>query len=138
MALANWLGLERPIYALLAAVIVTDILPSQSRMLAVHRLLATMIGAVCGAALTLVLPPGSIAIGVSILIAMLLCQLLQVPDAAKIAGFICGIIVLEYSAEPWLNAFSRFTETALGVVVALLVSYVPKLIKSGDSKEQRA
>jgi uncharacterized membrane protein YgaE (UPF0421/DUF939 family) len=132
IALAQLLGLRHPLYAFLAAVIVTDLVPSQSRKLALHRLAATAIGAVCGALLTMLLPAGPIAIGLSIMVAMLACQVAQVPDAAKVAGFICGIIVLEHSAEPWLNAFARFVETALGVVVALLVSYLPKLIKLDD------
>jgi hypothetical protein len=50
-------------------------------------------------------------------------------DGAKVAGFICGIIVLDHSPEPWVAAYSRFIETALGVVVAWLISYVPKLIR---------
>jgi uncharacterized membrane protein YgaE (UPF0421/DUF939 family) len=130
--------LEHPIYALLAAVIVTDLAPSQSRRLAMHRLIATLVGAVCGAALTFVLPSGPMAIGLSILLAMLLCQLLRVPDAAKIAGFICGIVVLEYSTQPWLSAASRFIETTLGVGVALLISYVPKLIRIDEPEQEGA
>ena len=136
IALAQLLGLPHPLYAFLAAVIVTDLAPSQSRKLALHRLVATAVGAVCGALLTLLLPAGPLAIGFSILVAMLACQLVQVPDAAKVAGFICGIIVLEHSAEPWLNALGRFVETTLGVVVALLVSYVPKLIKLDEPEEK--
>jgi uncharacterized membrane protein YgaE (UPF0421/DUF939 family) len=137
IALAQLFGLEHPIYAFLAAVIVTDLVPSQSRTLALHRIVATLIGAVCGAILSPLLPPGPLAIGVSILIAMLICQLVQIPDAAKVAGFICGIVVFEQSAEPWLNASHRFVETTLGVIVALLVSYVPKLIKIEETKQQR-
>ena len=136
IAIGDLFKLEHPIYALLAAVIVTDLAPSQSRRLAIHRVIATLIGALCGAALTFVLPPGPIAIGASILLAMLLCQLLGIPDAAKISGFICGIVVLEYSAEPWLNALSRFIETMLGVAVALIVSYVPKLINIEEPEKQ--
>jgi uncharacterized membrane protein YgaE (UPF0421/DUF939 family) len=135
VAVAQLLGLQHPIYAFLAAVIVTDLAPSQSKKLAAHRIVATAVGAICGAALTLVLPAGPLAIGVSILIAMLACQLVQVPDAAKVAGFICGIVVLEHSAEPWLNASLRFAETTLGVIVALMVSYVPKLIKIEEPAE---
>jgi uncharacterized membrane protein YgaE (UPF0421/DUF939 family) len=136
IALAQLLGLPHPVYAFLAAVIVTDLAPSECRKLALHRLVATVVGAVCGALLTQLLPAGPLAIGFSILVAMLACQLVQVPDAAKVAGFICGIIVLEDSAEPWLNAFFRFVETTLGVVVALLVSYVPKLLKLDEPDEE--
>jgi uncharacterized membrane protein YgaE (UPF0421/DUF939 family) len=110
--------------------------PAQSQALALHRLVATAIGAICGAALTLVLPAGPIAVGLSIQVAMLACQLVRVPDAAKVAGFICGIVVLEHSAEPWLNAFYRFVETTMGVVTALLVSYVPKLIKAEEPENE--
>jgi uncharacterized membrane protein YgaE (UPF0421/DUF939 family) len=138
IGLAQLFGLQHPLYAFLAAVIVTDLVPSQSKALAIHRLIATAVGAVCGAALTLVLPAGPIAIGLSILVAMLACQVLQVPDAARVAGFICGIVVFEHSAEPWLNAFLRFLETALGVIVALAVSYVPKLIKTEELSEKAA
>jgi uncharacterized membrane protein YgaE (UPF0421/DUF939 family) len=136
IALAQLLGLSHPLYAFLAAVIVTDLAPSQSRKLALHRLVATAVGAVCGALLTPLLPAGPLAIGVSILIAMLACQLVRVPEAAKVAGFICGIVVLENSVDPWLSAFGRFVETTLGVVVALLVSYVPKLIKLDEPEEK--
>lgn len=136
VALAQLLGLQHPLYAFLAAVIVTDLAPSQSRKLALHRVAATAIGATCGAALTPLLPSGPIAIGIGILIAMLVCQLAQVRDAAKVAGFICGILVLENSTEPWISGFYRFLETTLGVIVALAVSYVPKLIKLEEPEER--
>ena len=61
--------------------------------------------------------------------AMLICQVLQARDGAKVAGYICGIIVFDHSAEPWQYAFFRFIETSLGVAVAWLISYVPKLIQ---------
>ncbi len=44
------------------------------------------------------------------------------------AGYICGIVVLDHAAEPWLYAAQRFGETVLGVVVAWGVSFVPKLM----------
>ena len=129
VAVARLLKFEHPIYAFLAAVIVTDLNPSTSRKLGLQRLLATVVGAVCGAALSPLLPAGPIAIGVSILIAMLVCQLVQVREGAKVAGFICGIIVLDDSAEPWRTGFLRFAETVLGIAMAWLVSHVPKLFR---------
>ena len=138
IAVAQLFKLEHPIYAFLAAVIVTDLSPSQSRRLGLHRIVATVVGAVCGAALSQVLPPGAWAIGLSILLAMISCQLLQCPEGAKVAGFTCAIVVLEHSPEPWLSACFRLIETALGVVAALLVSYVPKLIRIDEPGEKGA
>jgi uncharacterized membrane protein YgaE (UPF0421/DUF939 family) len=133
IAIAKLFNLEYPIYSFLAAVIVTDLTLSQSRQLGLRRLLSTIVGAICGAALSPVLPPDAWAIGLSILVAMLICQLLQARDGAKVAGYICGIVVLDHSAEPWLYAYFRFTETVLGVAVAWMVSCVPKLLHIDES-----
>jgi hypothetical protein len=91
-----------------------------------------------GAALNQILPAGAWAVGLGILIAMLTCQLLRSPEGAKVAGFTCGIIVLQNSPDPWAGAFSRLIETALGVTVALLVSYLPKLIRIDESDNKIA
>ncbi|MCA3455205.1 MAG: FUSC family protein [Rhodobacter sp.] len=130
--LATWiamvLSLQYPIYAFIAAVIVTDLSPAQSRRLGLRRILATVIGAVCGAALSQLLGPGPVAVGIAVVSAMLLGTLLGAGDGARVAGYICGIVVLDHTAEPWLYATQRFVETALGVIVAWGISYVPKLI----------
>jgi uncharacterized membrane protein YgaE (UPF0421/DUF939 family) len=86
------------------------------------------VGGVTGAALSMVLPSTPWAIGGGVLAAMLLCDLLGAREGAKIAGYICGLIVLEHSAEPWNDALLRMIETALGVTVAWVIAYVPKLI----------
>jgi uncharacterized membrane protein YgaE (UPF0421/DUF939 family) len=127
-ALAQLLALPHPIFAFTAAVIVTDLKPTQSRELGLRRLGATLVGGVAGAALSMVLPSTPWAIGAGVLGAMLLCDMLGAREGAKIAGYICGLIVFEHSAEPWHDAFYRMIETALGVTVAWAISYVPKLI----------
>jgi uncharacterized membrane protein YgaE (UPF0421/DUF939 family) len=136
-ALAQLLGLDHPIFAFTAAVIVTDLKPAQSRELGLRRLGATLVGGVAGAALSMVLPSTPWAIGAGVLGAMLLCDMLGARDGAKIAGYICGLIVLEHNAEPWNDAFYRMIETALGVMVAWAIAYVPKLIppEQGDEGE---
>jgi uncharacterized membrane protein YgaE (UPF0421/DUF939 family) len=129
IAIAQALKLEYTIYAFLAAVIVTDLLPSQSRQLGLRRLLATVLGAASGAALSPMLGGGPWAVGLGVMAAMLLSQFAWARDAAKVAGYICGIVVLDHSAEPWHYALYRLIETALGVAVAWAISYVPKLIR---------
>lgn len=131
LLVAGWLHLPFPIYAFIAAVIVTDLDPTISRRLGARRIGATVIGALCGAALTSVLPGNAWGIGAGVLIAMLASQLLGAEEGARVAGYICGLILLEHSDAPWAYAFHRFVETALGVVSALAVSYVPKIFEGG-------
>jgi uncharacterized membrane protein YgaE (UPF0421/DUF939 family) len=137
-AIAQFFGLNYPIYAFLAAVIATDLTSQQSRQLGVRRIVATIVGAVCGATLSLVVTPGAWTLGLSILIAMIICHVLGARDGSRVAGYICGLIVLEHSAEPWVYAFYRFIETLLGVLVAWAISYVPKLIRIDESEGQKA
>jgi uncharacterized membrane protein YgaE (UPF0421/DUF939 family) len=130
--LATWaahlLGMEHPIYAFIGAVIVTDLSPAQSQSLGLRRILATAVGSLCGAALSQLLGPGPAAVGLSVIVAMLAGYALGAGDAAKVAGYICGIVVLDHSVEPWLYAGQRFLETVLGVLIAWGISYIPKLI----------
>ena len=77
----------------------------------------------------------ALAIGFGILIAMLLSSLLSRPATAKVAGYVCGIILLDHSAAPWSDAFFRMIETALGIGMAMAVSVVPKLLRTEQKGE---
>lgn len=129
LMVAGGLELEYPIYAFIAAVIVTDLQPPQTRQLGLRRIVSTVIGAATGAALSPLLPAGTLSIGAAIFIAMVLCTLLRVKDGSRVAGYICGIVLLDHSAEPWSYAFFRLVETLIGVGVAWLIAYVPLLIR---------
>jgi uncharacterized membrane protein YgaE (UPF0421/DUF939 family) len=135
LALADLLRLEYPIYAMLAAVIVTDLSQAQTRQLGLRRLVATTVGAACGALLTPVLPPGPWSVALAIFAAMLVCLLLRAPEVAKVSGYICGIVVLAYGAESMTYALFRLIETGLGIIVAWLISMVPKLLRSKGGQE---
>ncbi len=138
VAVAQFLELQYPLYALIAAVIVMDLSPSKTRQLALQRLAGTLLGATVGAALSYFLPPGPLAIAISILAAMLLSYVVRLQAASKLAGYVCGIVVLAHGAHPWSYALYRVIETALGIAMAVLVSLVPKLMRveisdDGDS-----
>ncbi len=124
---ALWLGLEYPIYAFIAAVIVTDLNPGVSQTLGLRRIVATLVGAVCGASLTSLLPGSVWGVGIGVLLAMLAAQLLGAGEGARVAGYISGIVLLDHSTAPWSYALYRFLETALGVLAAWAISFVPKL-----------
>jgi len=121
--------LDFPIYAAVAALIVTDLKPSQSTNLGLHRIVATILGAGCGGVLGTLLSAQSWAVGASIAIAMLISHLVQGKDGVRVAGFTCGIIIATVGDAPWHFALDRLMETLIGVVVAWAVSHIPKLIR---------
>jgi uncharacterized membrane protein YgaE (UPF0421/DUF939 family) len=127
---ALWLGLEYPMYAFIAAVIVTDLKPGVSQTLGLRRIFATLVGAVCGASLTSLLPSSAWGVGIGVFLAMVAAQLLGAGEGARVAGYISGIVLLDHSTAPWSYALYRFLETALGVLVAWAISFVPKLVGS--------
>jgi uncharacterized membrane protein YgaE (UPF0421/DUF939 family) len=129
-AVAERLELQFPIYAMIAAVIVTDLSSAETRSLAWRRLAGTVIGGVLGAVLALLLPGGALTIGLGVFLSVFAGYLLRVPQAARIAGYLCGIVLLEFTADPWIYAFWRLVETVLGIAVAYLISLVPRLIRT--------
>ena len=115
---------------MIAAVLVTDLDPAKTRALALPRIGGTVVGAGLGVVLLAFMPPGLGAVALGIFVAMLACQLCGMSDAAKLAGYVCALVVLEHSASPATYAFYRLTETLIGVAMAVVVSLVPKLLDS--------
>jgi hypothetical protein len=96
-AVAQILRLPFPLYAMIAAVIVTELTPSQTRKLGMRRLVGTVLGAIFGATLSPLLQNAPWAIALSIMAAMLITHLLRLQDAAKMAGYVCAIVLLNHS-----------------------------------------
>jgi uncharacterized membrane protein YgaE (UPF0421/DUF939 family) len=129
VAIAQWLKLPYPVYAVLAAVIVLDLSPAKTRHLALQRLTGTVLGAAVGVVFSYAQSPGPLAITISILVAMMLSYAVGLQAAAKLAGYVCGIVVLTHGDHAWSYAVYRVVETFLGIAMAVLVSLVPKLLR---------
>jgi uncharacterized membrane protein YgaE (UPF0421/DUF939 family) len=136
-AIAQWLKLDYPIYALLAAIIATDLTQHQSRQLGLRRLAATLLGALGGALISVTLPSSAWSAGLAILCTVFVSQRLRLRSSAKVAGYISAIVVLHFGSDPWGHAYDRFVETALGITVAWLVSFVPILFYNEQIEARR-
>jgi uncharacterized membrane protein YgaE (UPF0421/DUF939 family) len=136
LAFAQLLELQFPIYAMISAVVVTDLKASETWKLGLPRMAGTVLGATLGAVTCAVLRPSAWETGVAILAAMFLSHLLRLRNSAKVTGYVCGIVLLAYGDHPWSYALHRTIETALGIGMAMLVSLVPKLITTDESTRQ--
>lgn len=129
LAGAQLLGLPYPLYAMISAVIVTDLSAEQTRRSGWPRLAGTALGASIGAALGQSVTTGVVAITAGIFLAMFACHLVRMPTAARISGYVCGITLVSFTDQGWSYAAYRFIETAFGLAVAIAVSLLPKLIR---------
>jgi uncharacterized membrane protein YccC len=139
LAIARALNLDSPIFALIAAAIVTDRNPAETRKLAVRRVISTAIGAACGVLLAQVLGPSSSEAAIAIFVAMMLSIAVTQLGDPKLAAYLCALIVINFHDNPLHYAWYRFVETVIGIVVAWAISLVPKLLdieEEDGSKDQ--
>ena len=128
---ARQLNLQFPVYALIAAIIVTDLSPATTRGLALQRLMGTLVGATLGAAISVTTPASRAApiVALAVAAAMLISHLLRIPAASRLAGYVCAIVLVNFHDHPWSYAAYRCVETVLGIATAVCVSFIPKLLK---------
>jgi uncharacterized membrane protein YccC len=130
VTIAQAAGLAFPVYAMIAAVIVTDLDSSKTREQAIPRLAGTLAAGVAGALASQWLPPAGWAVAIAILVPMFAFRAFGMPEAAKLAGYVTALIVLQHTGHAWMYAVDRVIETLLGVSVAVLVSFAPKLLRT--------
>jgi uncharacterized membrane protein YccC len=123
-------GLPLPFYALIAAVIVTDLEPARTRQLAVPRLLGTVVGAAIGAAGSTLLPPDALGAGIAAFAAMFATCLLRMENAARLAGYLAALVLIGYRDSAWSYGVYRLIETGIGIAAAVLLSFVPRLLRT--------
>ena len=126
--IAQWLELPGPMYAMIGAIVVSDLKIGQVRLLGLRRTGGTIVGALIGAATTAWMAPGALSITFAVMLSMFACHLLGLGGGAAISGIVSGLLVLEFSNDPWNFALVRTAETMLGIAVASIVVHVPMLL----------
>jgi hypothetical protein len=69
-------------------------------------------------------------ISIGVFAAIFISHLLRMKDAAKVAGYVCGVVLLTHGDRPWSYAVYRVLETALGIAAGVSVSMFPTLLKA--------
>ena len=130
--LAAWvalrLGMDYPIYAVIAAIVVTDSNPDVTRKMGFSRLMGNMIGACLGALFGTFLGHSALAMAGGVLFSILFTDLIGLRDTQRITAYITGIVILFHGDSPWLYAKDRFIETTIGLFFAVLVSVVMEVV----------
>lgn len=87
------------------------------------RLAGTAVGAIVGGMFVALFGANMLGFALAVAIAFLACDLLRLADSQRLATVTVAIIMLiSANASAWVIALHRFSEVALGIVVALLVS----------------
>ena len=125
---ARSLNLPHPVYALIAAVLVTDANPGTTRRLALTRLVGTCAGATAGGLLSLIGGPPLVMVALGVSGVYALAAALKQAEAGKLASYVAGVVLLEHADQPATYAFERVAETGLGLAAALLFARLTALV----------
>ena len=87
------------------------------------RLAGTAVGAVVGGLFAATFGMNMLGFALAVSIAFFVCDLLRLADSQRLATVTVAIIILiGHTSSAWIIALHRFTEVALGILVALVVS----------------
>lgn len=120
--LATLLGMHEGYWGSISAIIVLQSNVGSTVGASRDRLIGTLIGAATGFGFSLVgAPPWNYLFAV--LLAMLVCGLLGLPNSSRLAGVTITIVMLvNTSGSHWTIALDRVAQVAFGIVVALAVT----------------
>jgi len=136
VAIAQSLKLTFPLYAVVAAVIVTDVSSERTQKSGVQRLLGTALGALAGPLFVRAFGDSIWAMGLAIVSMIFACYVVGYIEAAKLSGYVAGLVVLDHANAPWTYARDRFVETSLGIVLAIVISLlIPERLPNPDAPD---
>ncbi|MBO3457855.1 FUSC family protein [Aetokthonos hydrillicola Thurmond2011] len=120
--IAQKLHLRYPIYAMIAPIIIMGTTRGSTWSAGISRIKGTIIGIITGAIFETIFGSNPLSILAASTLVIFLCRYWELGEAYRLAGYVTAIVVLEHSDQPWLYAWGRFLETALGIGVALLIN----------------
>jgi uncharacterized membrane protein YgaE (UPF0421/DUF939 family) len=121
--LARFLNLPESYWAAISAIIVMYSEVSRTVKASGYRLVGTAIGVSVGGAFAAMFGQRLWAFGAAVTLTVLICALLGLAEAARLAGVAVAIVMLVgHPGRPWVAALHRFLEVSFGIVIAVVVS----------------
>jgi uncharacterized membrane protein YccC len=111
-------------WAVISAVIVMQSNLGRSISAGANRLLGTAIGALVGALVFRMSGLDVWGVFLAIVLTMAICSIRPLQQSQRLAGVTASIVMLVGEGSAWRAGYSRFVDVALGIVVALLVSFL--------------
>ncbi|MGL4847896.1 MAG: FUSC family protein [Clostridium sp.] len=130
MLIFKVVGDENPFYACIAAVICMKDTVSNSFKMGKDRLIGTIIGAIFGTIFIWVLINFTVfdsyipfVSGIGIVLSIYTCNLFNKPGSVTISCIVFLVIMVNYNGpQSYAYALSRSIDTAIGIIVAILVN----------------
>jgi uncharacterized membrane protein YgaE (UPF0421/DUF939 family) len=124
--LTQLLRLPQGYWAAISAIVVMQSEVGATLAASRDRLIGTAIGACMGAVFVAYVGDTVPWFGVAVVLTMLICQSLGLDQSYRLACVTVAIVMLvPQTQSPWILAVHRFTEVALGIVIALGVTAIP-------------
>jgi uncharacterized membrane protein YgaE (UPF0421/DUF939 family) len=132
--LSRHLGLQYPIYALIAAILVTEYHGEETRRQSLVRLMGNILGITAGSILSTCFGGHSWVIGLATFLMVIFCYYLDFTVAAKYSAFVAALTVMDHSDKPWLYGRNRVLETLIGISFAVLMSLLIPVPKPAEEQ----
>lgn len=123
--IATALNSEYPFFAAIAAVISMENTVTNSFITGKNRVMGTLVGAVTGLLLALVLPENALMCGLGVIVIIYICNRMKWNNSISIATIVFLAIMMNLNGnDPLFYSVNRIEDTLLGISVALAVNYL--------------
>jgi uncharacterized membrane protein YccC len=124
--IASLVGLPKPYWATMTALVVMQSTLAASWSVSWKRLFGTAIGAIVGGGLAMLLPPCTLTFAVALVATGLLCAFTGLDRVSyRLAGVTLAVVMLAAGSRPASSiAIHRFAEVSIGIVVTLVITAV--------------
>jgi|GEM_PF-3595493 len=139
--LTRFVGAQTGYWAAITAILVCQSEMKTTLRASRDRIIGTAIGALAGWLTASLWGSHILAFATALLCTLVLCNILKLDVAGRLAGVALAVVVLVHRVQPiWRTASDRFIEVSVGVIIALIttvtVDFLTKETKSSVRAEQ--